>query len=174
MKKLILVFLLFTLVCGCGYTTRGFIYQDERIFITPVVNKIDITSESRRYSGYTTYPILLENKLTNEIVNEFNIRSNLKVVSSQTDVLKLSCAIDRYERKALRYTDSDDIKEQRLRLYVRMKLTDPEEAVLKDKKIVGETTFFLIGPNRKSESSAQQDLIKDTARRIVEAITEEW
>lgn len=174
MNKNIIIFLFFILLCGCGYTTSGSLYQGNRIFVSPIANKIDIASESRSYSGYTAYPVLLENRLINVLISEFNERSNLKVVSNEIGALHLKCTIENYEKEALRYTDSDDVKEQRLRLYVRMKLTDPEGVVLEERTVVGETSFFLYGANRKSESSAQQDLIKDAARRIVEAITEEW
>ena len=174
MNKNIIILLSFILLCGCGYTTSGSLYQGNRIYVVPVANKIDIASESRNYSGYTAYPALLENRLTSVLVSEFNERSNLKVVSNEIGALHLTCSIEDYEKEALRYTDSDDVKEQRLRLRVRMKLTDPEGVVLEQRSVVGETSFFLYGSNRKSESSAQQDLIKDTARRIVEAITEEW
>lgn len=157
---------------GCGYTTRGFIYQTSKILIEPIVNKIDITSEDRRYSGYTTYPILIENRLTNEIVNKFNIDGNLKVVNNDNDSLKLICEITDYTKEALRYSkdNRDQVSEQRLRLHVNTKLMDVSGKILKNKTIIGETTYFLSG----SETAAQEDLIKDTARRVLESVVEAW
>ncbi len=159
---------------GCGYTTRGFVYDGNTLIIEPAVSKIDITSESRRYSNYTSFPILIENRLTNELVNRFNIDGGLKVVNTDPKALKLSCEVYEYNKATLRYTDSDDVKEQRLRLYVRMKLVDSEGEDLKVKTIIGETEYFLSGANSKSETAAQIDLIEDTARRILEAVVEEW
>ena len=165
-----LVLLLF-LITSCGYTTRGFIYTEDSIIIKPVVNKIDITSESRKYSGYVSFPILIENRLTNELVSKFNIEGNLKVVSHDPGALHLACTVENYNKETLRYREEDDeVEEQRLRLYVRMKLTSGEGKTLQDRVVVGETTYYLTG----TESAAQSDLIDDTARRICEAVTEEW
>ena len=181
MKNFLVLLLL--IVVGCGYTTRGFIYTEDTIIIKPVINKIDITSGRRKYSDYTSFPILIENRLTNEIVSKFNIEGNLKVVSEDPNALKLVCTVNDYGRETLRYTDSDAVSEQRLRLHVHIKLTSGDGKVLKDKNIIGEATYYPEGVStnndsdtivRTSESAAQQDLIDDTARRICEAVTEEW
>ena len=172
MKNFLVLLLL--IVVGCGYTTRGFIYAEDTIIIKPVINKIDITSESRKYSDYTSFPILIENRLTNEIVSQFNIEGNLKVVSEDLNALELVCTVNNYNRETLRYTNADEVNEQRLRLDVNIKLTSGDGKVLKDKNVTGETTYYLTGANVKSESTAQLDLIDDTARRICEAVTEEW
>ena len=171
MRKNIVLLLIFVFM-GCGYTTRGFIYKTSKILIEPITNKIDITSEDRKYSGYTTYPILIENRLTNKIVNKFNIDGNLKVVNNDNEALKLICEITDYKKEALSYSkeNRDEVSEQRLRLYVKIKLVDVSGEILKDKIIVGETTYFLTG----SETAAQEDLIEDTARRVLESVVEEW
>jgi len=162
------------IVAGCGYTTGGGLYAGRKIIITPAVNKIDITSETRKNSNYVTFPILIENKLTNKIISKFNIDGNLKVVNQAQDALKLTCIVNDYAKEALRYTGTDDVQEQRLRLYVATKLISAQEKVLINKTVVGETTYYLSGANQKSEEAAQVDLIDDTARRISEAVTEEW
>jgi hypothetical protein len=94
MKKLFV--LVFILLCGCGYTTRGFVYSSNKIFITPAINKISITTEDRRYSTFTVYPILLEQRLTNKVINRFNVDGHLKVTSKDEDALKLSSEITQY------------------------------------------------------------------------------
>ncbi len=172
LNKLFLVFLL--AIGGCGYSASGYKYKEDKIRIQPVANKINITSESRKYSGYTAYPVLIEDRLTNKLVSRFNLESNLTVVSQSKDALKLECQVTGYKRQTLRYTDSDDPEEQRLRLYVKMKLTDSEGDLLQEKNITGQTSFFLTGSNSKSEAAAQIDLIDDTARRITEAVVEAW
>jgi len=172
MRKLFFLFLI--ALCGCGYTTRGFVYSSSKIYITPTLNKINITSESQRYSTYTSYPRLIENRFTNELINKFNIDGHLKVVSVEGDALKLSSEVTQYTREALRYTGTEDVNEQRLRLYVLIKLTDSDGKEIKRREIVGETSFFLSGPNATSESQAQEALIIDTARRVLEAVIEEW
>lgn len=171
-RILLVSFLIF--LGGCGYTTRGFVYSSDKIYIVPVVNKIKTTTEYRRYTTSSSYPVLIEARLTNNIINRFNIDGHLKVTSSEIDALKLSCEITEYSKEVMRYTISEDVREQRLRLHVRMKLVDADKEVLKEKEIVGETSFFLTGPNSMSESAAQDVLIKDTSRRILEAVIEEW
>jgi len=172
MKKAI--FLCFLMLTGCGYTTRGFVYKEKTIYIKPVVNKVNITSEKRAYSSYNTYPILIEKRLTNSLVNKFNIDGNLKVVNTKEGSLSLQCEIRNYDKEALRYADNDSVTEQRLRLYVHCDLYDENGMLLKSKDVVGDTAYFLSGRLAKTESSAQTDVIDDTARRIVEAVVEEW
>lgn len=172
MKNFLILLLFF--VASCGYTTRGFVYTEDSIIIKPVVNKVNITSTGRNYSDYVSFPILIENRLTNELVSKFNIEGNLKVVNQGPEALILDCVVKSYNRETLRYTESDDPDEQRLHLNVHIKLTSPKGKILQDKVVVGETTYYLEGANKKSESAAQLDLIDDTARRICEAVTEEW
>ncbi|MCM8831780.1 MAG: LPS assembly lipoprotein LptE [Candidatus Omnitrophica bacterium] len=171
----IFYFALISFLSNCGYTTKvSTIYKQDKIFIIPVKNQIDITSEDRRYSNYKVLPIFLEKKLTNAIVSRFNTDGYFKVVNDKEDTLQLETSILDYKKEALRYTDSDDIKEQRLRLTVRVKLIDAKGKILKEKNVVGDTSFFLIGPQKKSESAAQEELIQDVARRISEVVAEEW
>ncbi|MBN3039783.1 MAG: hypothetical protein JW867_01510 [Candidatus Omnitrophica bacterium] len=170
MRKLLVLLIIIFLV-SCGYTTRGFLYDGYKIKIKPVENKINITSEDRKYSGYTSFPILIENRLTNEIVTKFNIDGGLKVVNEDPEALSLTCTVDDYKKETVRYTDNDDVEEQRLRLYVNIILVDSSGKELIKKTVVGESTYFI---NRASEESAQIELIDDAARRIVEAVAEAW
>ena len=55
-----------------------------------------------------------------------------------------------------------------------MKLESPDGKVMINQTVVGEAEYFLSGANQKSESSAQDDLIDDTARRLSEAVLESW
>jgi len=172
MKKI--MFLCFLIIAGCGYTTRGFVYKESSIHINPVVNKVNVTSEKRAYSSYNTYPILAEKRLTNVLVDKFNVDGNLAVSNTKSNSLSLQCEIRNYDKEALRYADNDNVTEQRLRLYVHCTLRDENGEVLEEKDVVGDTTYFLSGKLAKTESSAQTDLIDDTARRIVEAVVEKW
>lgn len=167
--KSLLLFLF--LLSGCGYSTQGYRYKENKIRIMSVVNSIRIADEGRRYSSYTAYPILIEEKLTNRLVTEFNIGSGLQVVSQPEGALQLECEVTDYRRSTLRYTDSDDPQEQRLRLYVKMRLIDSQGEVIRERNVVGQTTFYL---DRKSETAAQEDLVDNTARRITEAVVEAW
>ncbi len=168
------LFIFCLLLVGCGYTTRGFVYNERSIYISPIVNKVNITEESRAYSSYVSYPVLLEKRLTNSLINKFSIESSLRVASTPQDSLNLECQILNYTKEPLRYSNDDRVLEQRLHLVVHFILRDSEGNLLKEKDIIGETTYFLSGANSKSESAAWTDLMEDTARRIVEAVVEKW
>lgn len=172
MKSFIAIIVL--ILAGCGYTTRGFVYEEDSIYIKPIVNKINIARESRTHLNYSTYPILLEKKLTNALVNKFNIDGHIKVTGNSAGALRLICEVRDYKKEALRYSDSDDVTEQRLLLYVHMVLEGSGGNIVKEDDITGESTYYLSGSLAKSESSAQTDLIADTARRILEAVVEDW
>lgn len=172
MIKLLALFL--AMLCGCGYTTRGLIQTEKNIVIAPVINNISVSDEGRRYSNFTSYPILLEKRLTNAIADKFNIDGHIKVTTNQANALGLSCAINEYKRETTRYDNADNVEEQRLRLHVQMKLTNPKGEIIREKKVVGETSYFLTGANSMTETTAQGKLVDDTARRIMEAVVEEW
>ncbi len=170
MKQILFTLCLLTL--GCGYTTKAFIGSGT-IYVKPVENNIQITREKRAYSDYQSYPILIEKQLTNAVVDEFRIRSNYTITSNNIGVNTLECSIIDYKREALQYDDFDEVTEQRLRLHVKFKYYNAEE-VLKEKTIVGEASYYLEGTYATSESDAFEELIEDTARRIVEAIADDW
>lgn len=160
---------------GCGYTTRGFTYKEQKIYIAPVTNAVDITSEDRKYSSYKSYPLLVEKRVTNSLVNKFNIDGRLCVVSEPgPNTLQLICKIQDYYKEALKYTENDEVREQRIRLSVHMKLVGTEAEVFQEKDVIGRASYFLSGAQSKSESAAQEELIDDACRRILEAVTEQW
>lgn len=169
-----LIFFLFLLLSSCGYTTQ-LSTRKGGIYVKPVVNRIVIASEDRAYSGYSSYPILLEKKLTNSVINEFNIRGGqFTVPNNSPDSYTLECSIYDYRREALRYTDDDSVSEQRLRLYVKVKFYDSDDEIIKEKEIVGEATYFLSGSYAIPESEAIRNLTDDSAKRIVETVSQDW
>lgn len=174
LNKFILISLFLISFNGCGYATRGYLYKENKIFVLPVVNKMNITTEGRRYSNYRTYPVLLERKLTNKIIDKFNVDGHLEVVTRSKDALTLNSVIKDYRKETTRYTDDNTVKEQRLWLDVEVRLVDPEEKVLRETTVSGMTSFYLIGEHAKTEGEAQEDLVADAARRIVEVVIDNW
>jgi len=162
------------LLAGCGYSAHSVTFEEKSIFIKPVTNDIKIATEGNRYDQRKTYPRLIENELTSSLVSGFNTDGQLKAVNNETGALKLICVVKDYRKDTLRQTNTNDVVEQRIQLEVAMKLYDSKDAVVKDKTVVGETTYFLSGPNQKTEVAAQGDLVDDTARRITEAVVENW
>ncbi len=173
MKRVILLFLL---LGGCGYTTYlvSSSLGEGKIYVKPVANEVRITSEDRAYSDYTVYPVLLDKDLTNAIIDELQIRTPLKVVSSPDGAYTLECKIVNYKKEALRYTDTDEVNEQRLRLYVKVIVYDAEKNLIKEREVVGEASYFFSGRLASSESEALNELIEDTAKRVVDTLSQDW
>jgi len=172
MKNALIVFLL--VISGCGYTTRGFVYQEQGINIKPVMNEISIDHNDSTYYSYNTYPILLEKNFTNELISKFHTEGSLLISNREEGFLRLECTLKNYLKEALRYESDEDVEEERLRLYVYIILYDGQGEIIQEKDIVGETTYYLSGSLSKTESSAQVDLIDDTTRRVLEAVIEQW
>ncbi len=166
--KYCLFFLLF--LSNCGYTT--FLGEIKNIYVKPVINSIKITKEERAYKEYNLYPLFLDKLLTNRLVEEINLRGAYSTKVSDAYLLK--CEIYDFKAEGLRYSDSDEVSEQRLKLYVKVKLFSPQSKLLKKRVIVGQTTYFLSGPYRISQEDAYRNLVKDTAQRIVEFILSDW
>lgn len=173
MKKVI-VFVFLFLFAGCGYTTRGFVYETNKITISPIVNKINIATQDRSGSDYASYPVLLEKRLTNNLINAFNIDGSLKIVNSSYDAMKLVCEVTDYRKTAVMHSDNDDVQEQKLKLAVNIKLYDKNDVLIKIRVINGEAEHYLTGAKSTSESAAQNDLLDDTSRRILEAVVDAW
>jgi len=175
MKKK-LIFLSFLLLGGCGYTTYlvSTSLGEGKIYVKPVVNEVRITAEDRAYSDYNVYPILLDKDLTNAIIDELQIRTPLKVVNSPDDAYTLECKIVNYKKEALRYTDSDEVNEQRLKLYVKVMVYDNEGNLIEENEVVGEASYFFSGRLASSESEALSELVEDTARKIIDALFQDW
>jgi hypothetical protein len=172
MKKIWL--LLLVVLLGCGYTTRGFNYAENGIYIEPVVNEIDITNENRAYSSYSNFPVLLEKQLTNALIEKFNINGSLLVANQAQNNLRLVVKIKDYKKDALRYADSDDVTEHKLKLYADVVLYDSQGENIKESRVVGEASYFLSGRFATSEAAAESELVDDAARRIMEMVIENW
>ncbi len=162
---------------GCGYTTRSMISSKyQRIYITPFVNKIDITNDSYTGNKYKVSRPLLETDITKSVNNKYLFDGNLKPVSKEAaDVVLIGELID-FRRDPLRYTDSNDVAEYRLNLVVNIKLIDNKNGSLiwKEDGFTGQYSYFVIGSLAKPESTAINEAVADLARRIVERTVEQW
>jgi len=169
--------ILFFVIAGCGYTTRSMITNKYKtIYITPFVNKIDITSQNYVGSQYKVYRPLLETDITHAVNNKYLFDGNLKPVPKEGADLILKGELIDFRRDPLRYTDSDEVAEYRLNLVVNVSLLDNKEnkIVWEENGFTGMFTFFTTGSLAVSESIAINDAIDDLARRIVERTVEQW
>lgn len=193
MKNKILFFLTLPTVCyllstvlgGCGYTTRSMISDKYRtIYITPFVNKIDITREADSGNQYKIYRPHLETDVTVAITNRYLFDGNLKPVKKENADLVLKGEVVEYRKDPLRYDEGDEVTEYRMNLLVNISLWDT-----KDNKMLWEVNNFtgyfdyytdkypLANVQRFSSTDDQVPLDKaldDLARRVVERTVNEW
>ncbi len=171
MKKILLALVL--IVSGCGYTTGSLLPSNYRsINITSFKNKIGYLNEGTR----ELYIPLLENKVHDSVVQRFQNDGHLKVErNGQTDLV-LKGELTKFEREELRVNNDQNVTEYRLRITVNIALVDPstDKEIWKEDSFAGEATYYLSGPQSKSESAALEDAMTDLSRRIVERTLENW
>lgn len=170
--------LLLALISGCGYTTHAYVAQTGRktIYVQAFVNKVNTTSEYSEGSRFKTYFPLLENKITNAVIDRYIFDGNLKIAKEQDADLILKGELVNYRRDSLRDTSSNEPEEYRITLFVNLTMIDAKtHKVLWEKtEFAGDTSYFTTGKFVKSESQAVDDASRDLARRIVELTVEAW
>lgn len=166
---------------GCGYTTRSMISDKFRtIYITPFVNKIDITREADVASKYRIYKPLIETDVTKAVTNKFLFDGNLRPVKQGNADLVFKGEVVEFRRDPVRYTDSDEVEEYRINVVVNISLWDSKEnkVLWEENNFTGDSTYFTsFAPatvEKKSDDAAISDAIADLARRIVERTVEQW
>ncbi|MGA2774905.1 MAG: LPS assembly lipoprotein LptE [Candidatus Omnitrophota bacterium] len=169
--------LLVTALCGCGYTTRSMITNKyHTIYITPFVNKTDITNEAYTGSQYRIYIPHLETDITNAVINKFLTDGNLKPVQEPNADLILKGELVDFHRDPLRYDNSKNVLEYRLSPVINMSLWDTKENKLlyQENNFTGDTTYYTSGTTAISESAAVNNALVDLARRVVERAVDQW
>jgi len=170
-------YLLSTVLIGCGYTTRSMISNKfKTIYITPFINKVDITSESYVASKYRIYRPTLETDITRTVVDKYLFDGNLRPVREESADLILKGELIDFRKDPLRYDENDNVTEYRINLVVNISLWDQKEDKLawQEDGFTGSSTYFTSGIDAKSEGTAVNDALDDLARRIVERTVEQW
>lgn len=175
-----LTFLFFAFT-GCGYTTRSMISSKFRtIYVTPFMNKVDITSDVYSSNKYRVYRPMLESEVTRAVNNKFLFDGNLKPTKQELADVVLKGELVEFRRDPLRYTENNEVSEYRINVVVNINLWDNRENKLiwEENNFTGDTTYFTsyysVASERKEESVAVTDAINDLARRIVERAVEQW
>lgn len=168
---------LISAVAGCGYTTRSMISDRFRtIYVTPFVNKVDITNEIYTSNRYRIYRPRLETDITKSVTNKFLFDGNLRPVKEGSADLVLKGELVEFRRDPLRYSGSDDVTEYRINLVVNISLWDKKEnkLVWEENNFTGDSSYFTTGAQATSEDTAVSNALTDLARRIVERTVEQW
>ena len=169
--------LLVTGLIGCGYTTHSLVSMKYKtIYVTPFLNKTNITAETQEYRDYRKYYTLLESSITQEVISRYLFDGNLKITSEKNADLILTGELVDYNRDVLRYTENNDVEEYRISIRVNLTMKDvkQDKVLWQENGFTGETTYFITGTTAKSEDTAVRDAVTDLARRIVERTVEEW
>lgn len=162
---------------GCGYTTSSLLPDNlEAVYVQNFTNKISPAAEiSNRRTSYSYRPGI-ENDVTRAVIDAFMFDRNLKVEKEDAASLTLKGTLVDFRQYPLSYSDNDDVEEFRMEVYVDVELYDNSAGKLmwKEERFMGQTSYAVGGPNRKTEAEAQRAAVKDLARRIVERTVNEW
>jgi hypothetical protein len=169
-------------ILGCGYTTRSMISDKYKtIYITPFVNKIDITREVDSGSKYKIYRPRLETDITVAVVDKYLFDGNLKPVKKESADLILKGEVVEFRKDPVRYNDSDEVSEYRMNLVVNISLWDNKENKLlwEANGFTGDTHYFtsyypMANVTKQTDDQAITSALDDLARRIVERTVNEW
>jgi len=174
---ILLIFSVFFLVYGCGYTTHSVMPEgDPTLYVANFVNKINVTEEASDKNVYYAYKPGMEIDITREIIDRFIFDGNYKITSQETAHFLLKGQLVRFERQPLRYDANENITEYRINVVVDIELHDLEKETIvwTENNFAGESTYRTSGRFAKSEVTAVKEAIKDLARRVVERTVENW
>ena len=175
--------LLATGLTGCGYTTRSMLYGNyNTIYVTPFLNKVDVTQESFSANKYRIYRPMLETDITKKVINRYLFDGNLKLVKESAADLVLKGELVEYRKDPLSYTaNTENVTEYRINIYVNLSLWDVKENKLlwQENNFNGNYSYFTADNANASsvivpETTAVNNAIEDLARRIVERTVEQW
>ena len=151
------------------------------IYITPFLNKVDITQEAYSANKYRIYRPMLETDITRRVINKYLFDGNLKPVKEDLADLVLKGELVEYRKDPVSYTpDNNHLTEYRINIYVNISLYEKKENKLlwEEKNFNGNYSYFtnLASGNvvKVSEDTAVTDAIDDLARRIVARTVEQW
>ena len=158
---------------GCGYTTGSILPSNYRtLHVKPFNNKVEFVNENVR----GLYVPQLETKVRTSIIERFQLDGHLRLENSDKSDLTLQGDLIGFERDDLRIDQNQNVQEYRLRIIVSLSMIDNAtgETFWSEPSFAGESTYFLTGPQAKSESEALNDALTDISRRAVERTIENW
>lgn len=181
-RPLTFVLCLLFLTAGCGYTTRSMLYgKHKTIYITPFLNKVDITQEAYSANKYRIYRPMLETDITKKVINRYLFDGNLKPAKEDQADLALKGELIEYRKDPLSYTsNNENVTEYRINIHVNLSLWDKKENKLlwQENSFNGNYSYFTSYASGNvvvlSEDTAVSNAIEDLARRIVERTVEQW
>ncbi|MDD5097923.1 MAG: LptE family protein, partial [Candidatus Omnitrophica bacterium] len=153
---------LFSAIAGCGYTTRSMIGSKYRtIYISPFVNKVNITNEGDAANKYRLYRPMIETDITRTVHDRYLFDGNLRPAEETNADLILKGEVIDFRKDPLRYDNSDNVSEYRINLVVNISLWDraDNKLIWEENSFTGDTTYFATGSQAKTEDNAVTDAL---------------
>ncbi|MFA6130476.1 MAG: LptE family protein [Candidatus Omnitrophota bacterium] len=174
--------LLATALSGCGYTTRSMLSgKFSTIYVTPFLNKVDVTQEGYSANKYRIYRPMLETDITKKVINRYLFDGNLKPAKEAQADLVLKGELMEYRKDPVTYdSNGENVTEYRINIYVNLSLWDQKEnkLVWEENNFNGNYSYFTNFASGNviavSEDTAVTNAVDDLARRIVERTVEQW
>jgi ABC-type uncharacterized transport system auxiliary subunit len=118
----------------------------------------------------------MEVSITNAVITRYQFTGLLRPASASKANCRLEGELMAFRRDALRYDASQQVEEWRLNIVVNLRFIDQTTNTLmwQEDNFTGDTTYFALGANAQSETTALDRAITDLARRIVERTVENW
>ena len=163
-------------VPGCGYATKPSLPANiKSVYVAPVKNTIDLTTEISDQNRFRVYRPGLEVELTDAIINQYILDGNLKIGKPDEAEAVLETKLISFTRDPLRYSSGNSVQEYRLSVTIEGTLIERRtRKVLWRASIAGDSSYLLEGSRAESEDQAIGRVVLDTARRVVEQTMELW
>src|SRR3989338_9142374 len=106
---------------GCGYSLRAStLGYGKTIYVEPFKNRIVYGTETAR----NLYLPLLENKITNAVVDRFLFDGSMKIAEKEAADFVLQGELIDFRRDVLRYDENNEVLEYRITITVSMTFFD--------------------------------------------------
>lgn len=164
-------------MAGCGYSSSSLLPADQNsIHVDNFANGISTTREISDKRNSYSYKPGLENDLTRAVINGFIFDRHLAIETEQKSALLLKGTLTDFRQYPLTYDDDYNIDEFRMEIFIDMELYNNKtgEVLWTEKNFMGQTNYYVTGPNKMTEGAAQNAAIKDLALRVVERTVEAW
>ena len=171
------VILLCMCASGCGYSSSALLPAGlDSVHVDNFVNGINPTREvSSRRNSYSYRPAM-ENDITRAVVNGFIFGRHLDIQTKDNAALRLEGTLVDFRQYPLTYSDDYNIEEFRMEVFVDISLYNNRtgELMWEEKSLMGQTNYYVEGPNKINGAEALKDVVDDLAARIVERTVEAW
>ncbi len=168
MRSLFVVLISLSLI-GCGYSFSLLSPSVHSIYISPVQNRIKITSDYSSLDDIKKYYPNLEVFVRQKVIERFLVEGRLKVVDRPTADVQVKITLFDYTREPVGYDRDETVKRWRIRIGARVEVIYPERKV--SRTIFGEAIY---DPAIRGERFAVKSVAEDLAHRISDLVLNPW